>query len=208
MSNESVLNVSKLTGISETDSVYSIIMQNIPEFEDKLPGPSEDLSKDDLLLDDVTDFSKESLAPNPLSINVDDWGYEILDTSLATNTQRKETITRKCKRDHAAWKRNVSKRMWQSGKPYITTSGKFRESRSPANIGAHNKCCFKCLQNIPEQKRIDICNNSFLKCDWSCQNDFINKCTDIVSVGRRSNASKERKESDVFYSDRYSNQGF
>ena len=58
--------------------------------------------------------------------------------------------------ENTGWKRNVSKRMRQSGKPYITTSGKFRESQSPANIRAHNKCRFKCLENVPEQKRIDM----------------------------------------------------
>jgi len=73
------------------------------------------------------------------------------------NSPKRKFLTRKKNEKPETWKKNVRKHLRQSGKEYISATGKSVEAKV---LGGHSciKCRFNCGENI-NKERLDIFNS-------------------------------------------------
>ena len=110
------------------------------------------------------------------------------------------TNTRKRKCDLEEWCGNKRKIKSQLSEEHVTSRGKIRDARNLIKIGDHQKCRFKCYEDIPEANRQEICHDYWSKGDWIRQKDFILHHVKVVEVATgNENAMQNRKESQRFY---------
>lgn len=73
----------------------------------------------------------------------------ILYLSPGSDTAR--ASSRKRKRDETSWKKNIRRRLRETGEEYVNTKGRIREKRSVKNV--HCNCMYGCIEKVTEEDR-------------------------------------------------------
>ncbi|XP_022831051.1 uncharacterized protein LOC111359686 [Spodoptera litura] len=126
-----------------------------------------------------------------------------LETSQGLALSTETTVAKKGKkrvRNESAWIKNVRKRQRNSGKQYVSRTGKTVAEKS-IKPPCTEKCRFRCRDKITEEQRQEI-----FKCYWGLgtlqrQRDFLNSCLTTLKVPYRrvkEGAAKNRNQNCVF----------
>lgn len=128
----------------------------------------------------------------------------LMDASQDVALPAETTVPKKGKkrvRNESAWIKNVRKRQRNSGKQYISRTGKTVAEKS-IKLPCTEKCRLKCRNKITEEQRQEI-----FDCYWGLgtlqrQRDFLNSCLTTLKVPYRrvkEGAAKTRKQNCVFH---------
>jgi len=105
-------------------------------------------------------------------------------------TAKKNVRVRRKVRCEAEWKRNVRKRLRNSGKSYISSSGKAVLQRQMGK-GCSDKCRYKCKEHITEENRKKLFNSYWQTGDINHQRQFI-----VDHINRRVTARPTKNVAD------------
>ena len=128
----------------------------------------------------------------------------VLNTSQNLELSSDTIVAKKGKkrvRNESAWIKNVRKRQRNSGKVYISRTGKTVAAKS-VKPPCTEKCRLKCRDKITEEQRQEI-----FECYWGLgslqrQRDFLNSCLTTLKVPYRrvkEGAAKTRNQNCVFH---------
>jgi len=152
-----------------------------------------DASREDDVRYEVTQpASQTGTVGNTVSSDTDAGGYynqEEHKDEVAPSSVQKRRVRRKV-RCEAEWKKNVRKRLKNSGKSYVSSSGKIIAAKQMGD-GCTDKCRYKCKANFDEEDRKVIFNNFWEIGDINHQRQFI-----ADHVGRTVTARPQKDISD------------
>lgn len=122
------------------------------------------------------------------------------DSDTSSNSSKSVKKGKKRKRNIAKWKRNKTKHLRNSGKQYVSRTGKTvkaREMKPPCS----NKCRLSCATKFTTEQRQKIFDNYWSLSSFQRQRDFLSSCMAILQVSFRRlkvNATKERRPNCCF----------
>lgn len=148
--------------------------------------------------------SSDSTSSSTLTTHDSVRNSNLMDASHDLVLLSETTVTKKGKkrvRNESAWIKNVRKRQRNSGKEYISRTGKTVAEKS-IKLPCTEKCRLKCRNKITEDQRQEI-----FDCYWRLgtlqrQRDFLNSCLTTLKVPYRrvkEGAAKTRKQNCVYH---------
>ena len=140
-------------------------------------------------------LGRDSVASVEANVDGDsdtDIGYYERETQANETvlTAKKNVRVRRKVRCEAEWKRNVRKRLRNSGKSYISSSGKAVLQRQMGK-GCSDKCRYKCKEHITEENRTKLFNSYWQTGDINHQRQFI-----VDHINRRVTARPTKNVAD------------
>ncbi|CAG4956054.1 unnamed protein product [Parnassius apollo] len=122
------------------------------------------------------------------------------------HNQTEQPITkprgRKRTRNPTTWKKNVAKRLKNSGQTYISVNTKKLNQGKTMGPSCTSKCWLSCAAKFTEQKRTEIFKSYWKLESVERQRGFLNACTRILKCAYRrikTNKMYDRKENTAYY---------
>ena len=118
-----------------------------------------------------------------------------LDSPKRNNEEKRG---RKRKRDPALWKRNIQKRQRNSGKEYISQTGKVRAARKIGST-CSDKCRLKCFTKFSESQRENIFSDYWASGEKRDQKHFVLSHIEKAPVKRQTLQAKTKRSGSFKY---------